>query len=74
MKKWLNGDFYNSAFNTNDKQKILKTNNKSIHYKNYNNKNSKEILTEDYVFALSNEEAKRCFYNRNHEIVSIKPT
>ena len=53
-REWLNNDFYNFAFNTQDKKKIVKT--KLSNY-NYFSSEDGGNDTEDYVFLLSADEA-----------------
>ena len=50
IRKWLNGDFYNKAFNENEK-KYIKSSNLS------------DVGTSDNVFFLSTEEAEKYFVN-----------
>ena len=74
LREWLNADFYNIAFTAIDKQKIIRRKNTTFHYADWNDKDIKTITTDDFVFALSNEEARQGFYKRKPETISVKPT
>ena len=59
LRKWLNDDFYNSAFDSNEKKRIIKT-----HLQNPDNPEafvSGGNDTDDYVFLLSFEELDKYF-------------
>ena len=59
LRSWLNSDFYNNAFKSEEKEKIIKTyliNNNNIDY-GINGGNN----TEDNVFCLSIEEIRKYF-------------
>ena len=64
LRKWLNDDFYNSAFNSEEKERILKT-----HVKNLDNPEVFYAVggkdTEDNVFLLSFDEIYRLFDNND---------
>ena len=69
IRKWLNEDFYNAAFDEKEKERIIETelNNeysldKTVRYAEYLNKDSK---TKDKVFLLSAEEVAKYFSSRN---------
>ena len=62
LRKWLNDDFINLAFNSDEKERILKTNIKNL--------DNPEVFyakggndTDDYVFLLSFDEIYRLFDN-----------
>lgn len=56
LRKWLNEEFYNKAFNSNEKELILKTEIESV-------ASQKKIKTSDYVYLLSVSEAQKYFQN-----------
>ena len=62
LRKWMNGKFYQDAFNEDEKKLILKSvlENKAI--KSYNRADGNN--TEDNVFLLSVEEAEKYFGHR----------
>lgn len=53
VRKWLNSDFYDIAFNNSEKDKIIEV----------NLKNKYEKKTKDKVFLLNEEEFRNYFYN-----------
>ena len=59
MRDWLNTDFYNSAFNSNEQQLILKVTNSNPDNPSYPTEDS--APTEDKIFLLSIEEAEKYF-------------
>ena len=52
IRKWLNGEFYNKAFNEKEKKSIKSS-------------NLSDVGTSDNVFLLSKEEAEKYFVNDN---------
>lgn len=63
LRRWLNNDFYYSAFSSSEQNKILTTNvinSDNIEYDTYGGNN-----TNDKVFCLSIDEVKQYFYQSN---------
>ncbi len=59
IRKWLNGEFYNKAFNEKEKKSI-------------NLSNLSDVVTSDNVFLLSEGEARKYF--SNNEAIKCEPT
>ena len=60
LRKWMNNEFYNEAFSAEEKKRVLLT---SIDNFDGPTREAKAVnSTEDYVFLLSYQEAKRYFY------------
>ena len=59
LRRWLNNDFYNKAFNINEKEKIVQVRNQNP--KNFYHGTDGGNPTLDKVFLLSIDEAKRYF-------------
>ena len=63
LREWLNNDFYETCFNKYEKSLIDNVLNESIHGENL-------IITNDYVYVLSEKEAKKyLYYERNAQNV-----
>ena len=60
LRKWLNNDFYNSAFTSSEKSRIRTTTVVTEHYYTSND-TTVDINTNDKVFLLSSDEAERYF-------------
>lgn len=56
LRKWLNTDFYNTAFNDSEKKKIME-----VEIKSYAKEVEYDVLTKDRVFLLSFEDYKKYF-------------
>lgn len=70
LRKWLNNDFYNNAFSSEEKNKLLNTKVHTPDNPKYNTKGGND--TNDKVFLLSIEEAEKYFSsNKSRE---CKPT
>ncbi len=66
IRQWLNADFYNKAFNANEKKLIRSSSISTTVYKGgFLGFGKKEELTDsdDYIFLLSKEEAEKYFAN-----------
>ena len=75
IRKWLNGEFYNKSFNENEKKFIRNSSISTIVYKGgFLGIGRKEELsyTNDRVFLLSKEEAKKYFVN--DDVIKCKAT
>lgn len=68
LRKWLNEDFYNSAFTDEEKKIIIKAN--LINYKNAKYRTENGGNTIDSVFLLSIEEAERLFPSNKERVIS----
>lgn len=64
LRKWLNDEFYNVAFNNSEKELIKTT--RIINIPNYNY-NREEKTTEDKIFCLSIEEVGKYFNQKINE-------
>lgn len=62
IRKWLNEDFYNTAFNSLEKEMI----NKTLVQNNYEDNQFSSNDTNDYVYLLSDVEVNK-YYNNNEE-------
>ena len=56
LRKWINTDFYNTAFNDSEKKKIME-----VEIKSYAKEVEYDVLTKDRVFLLSFEDYKKYF-------------
>ena len=75
IRKFLNGDFYNNHFNSNDKSKIYESEIVSTIYKDhFNDKVDYTITTKDKVFILSSKEIKECnkFFMDQYQLSFIR--
>ena len=61
LRKWLNEDFYNSAFSESDKKKIVSVNNTNSSNDQYGTEGGNATL--DHVFLLSVDEAEEYLTN-----------
>ena len=61
IRKWLNSDFYNEAFNEEEKKYILNTSN-TIEY-------ASNVVSDDNVFLLSITEAEQLFESNEDRII-----
>lgn len=72
IRKWLNDDFYNTAFSDEEKEKIALTKNTAEKNPNHPDNTVIGSNTEDNVFLLSYQEVSKYFPNENDRI--LKPT
>ena len=73
IRQWLNNEFYNKAFNEEEKRFIRYSSIFSTVYKKFWIFDKKEELkSDDYIFLLSNEEAEKYFANDDDR--RCKPT
>lgn len=72
IRKWLNNDFYNTAFNDDEKNKIVLTQNTALLNPNHQDNTDIGSDTEDNVFLLSYQEVSKYFSNENDRL--LKPT
>ena len=66
LRNWLNSDFYNTAFNDNEKERIIE-----CELENFNipiSLHKKQEKTKDKVFILSLDELQRYFYNDERKV------
>ncbi len=59
LRSWLKNTFYNNAFNTTERGKIVVTKNKNANNPNYGTQGGND--TSDYVFLLSLEEIQKYY-------------
>ncbi|MBR4236172.1 MAG: fibronectin type III domain-containing protein [Clostridia bacterium] len=59
LRSWLKNTFYNNAFNTSERGKIVVTKNKNANNPNYGTQGGND--TSDYVFLLSLEEIEKYY-------------
>lgn len=62
IRKWLNEDFYNTAFSSKDKEMI----NKTLVKNNYEDNNYSSNDTNDFIYLLSEDEVEK-YYNSVEE-------
>lgn len=72
LRKWLNSEFYNNAFNDSEREKIKLTYLVNKNYPEFNIRN--EVDTEDYIFLLSIAEVDEFFSYENNNDYIVKVT
>ena len=70
IRKWLNGEFYESAFSSDEKSQILKSKVENLMNEDTNMSSGSD--TEDYVYLLSIDEVKKYFYKEDSDNKFIK--
>jgi tetratricopeptide (TPR) repeat protein len=66
LRKWLNGEFFQTAFSTSEQRLIAAT--KLANTQNGINESQSDVYTADKVFCLSVEEAESLFYGNRDRI------